>query len=98
MAPPKVTSQTSLPSQIGPIELRMMRRSSSVLADGLQDADAEVEAIEDGVAGEEYAEQDEPEGVEIHQLVMFDVKPPRTRRARGRRRGAHKEISLKRKP
>ena len=34
MAPPKVTSHTSLPSQMGPIELMTMRRSRSVRASG----------------------------------------------------------------
>ena len=34
--------------------------------DGQQDADAEVEALEDEVAGPEDAEDDEPEGCQIH--------------------------------
>ena len=44
--------------------LSMMRRSSS-LREQMQRADAEVEAVQHGVAGEQHADEDEPDGVEI---------------------------------
>ena len=62
MAAPATTSHTSLPSQIGPIELTTMRRSTSVRPDErVQHADAEVEAFEDEEADPEDPDDDEPE-------------------------------------
>ena len=64
-APPPVTSQTSLPSQTGPMALSMSRRCSSRRREQVQRADAEVEAVEHGVPGQEHADQDEPDRVQI---------------------------------
>ena len=59
-----MTSQTSLPSQSGPIEFiddpPLVGRPRR---ERVQDADAEVEAVEDGVAGQQHAQQDEPDHV-----------------------------------
>ena len=67
VAPPATSSQTSLPSQTGPIVRSIARRSGSFAAeDGQQDADAEVEALEDEVADPEDGDEDEPDGRELH--------------------------------
>ena len=48
MAAPATISHTSLPSQIGPMELTAMRRSTSSLADeGVEHPHPEVEPLED---------------------------------------------------
>ena len=62
VAPPAVSSQTSLPSQTGPIALIMTRRRvSSPAQHRQQEADAEVESLEDEVAGPQYGDGDEPD-------------------------------------
>ena len=67
MAPPAVISHTSLPSQTGPMVLIRTRRSPVVAAEhGQQHADAEVEALEEEVAGPQHGDQQEPEGGEFH--------------------------------
>ena len=43
----------------------MMRRSFVLVREQMQRADAEVEAVEHRVAGEQHADEDEPDGVEI---------------------------------
>ena len=59
--PPAAISQTSLPSHTGPIAARTIRRSSSVRDDEpVDDADAEVKAVEDGVDGEHPRDDREP--------------------------------------
>ena len=64
VAPPATSSQTSLPSQTGPIVLMIGRRSRSLRpTNGQQDADAEVEALEDEVADPEDGDEDEPDGL-----------------------------------
>ena len=62
VAPPATSSQTSLPSQTGPIVLMQRPPLGSFAAeDREQDADAEVEALEDEVADPEDGDEDEPE-------------------------------------
>ena len=68
VAPPATTSHTSLPSHTGPI----VRSSVAALLvrardERQQHPDAEVEALEQEVAGPEDGDQAEPEGLEIHQ-------------------------------
>ena len=71
-----MTSHTSLPSHTGPIALRKTRRSSSLPHDQqVQHADAEVEAVEDDVAGEQDAHEGEPDRVQI-ELAEAHVAPP----------------------
>ena len=67
VAPPATSSQTSLPSQTGPIVCSIARRSvSSRPRTGQQHADAEVEALEDEVADPEDGDEQEPDGREFH--------------------------------
>ena len=67
VAPPAVSSQTSLPSQTGPIVLIMTRRSVVVAAEERQqDADAEVESLQDEVAGPQHGDGDEPQVRQVH--------------------------------
>ena len=55
-------SHTWLPSQTGPTVLMTMRRSASVRAtNGSSDADAEVEAVHDGKADQQDAEEQPPD-------------------------------------
>ena len=54
MAPAPVMSQTSLPSQTGPIEARITLLSASVLLEErVEHAGAQIEAVEDHVHGEQ---------------------------------------------
>ena len=67
VAPPAVSSQTSLPSQTGPIVLIMTRLSmSSPAEERQQDPDAEVESLEDEVAGPQHGDRDEPQVGQVH--------------------------------
>ena len=62
VAPPATSSHTSLPSQTGPMVLITTRRSVSVAAeDRQQHADAEVEALQDEVAGPQHGDEQEPD-------------------------------------
>ena len=68
VAPPATSSQTSLPSQTGPIVSSIVLALLGVAAEHRQQhADAEVEALEHEVARPEQREQTEPELLETHQ-------------------------------
>ena len=68
VAPPATSSQTSLPSQTGPIVLEHRALLLGVAAEERQQhADAEVEPLEHEVARPENGEQTEPELLETHQ-------------------------------
>ncbi len=68
VAAPATTSQTSFPSQTGPIVSNMTRRSrSSFGQERQQHADPEVEALEQEIAGPEEGDEAEPEELEVHQ-------------------------------
>ena len=60
------SSQTSLPSQTGPM-VSIDRAALGVVPaeERQQDADAEVEALEDEVADPEDGDQDEPDGRKV---------------------------------
>ena len=67
IAAPATISQTSLPSQNGPIALQGRPPLALVAPDdGVQDADAEVEALQDEEPRPEEGDDDEPEGLERH--------------------------------
>ena len=77
-----MTSQTSFPSQTGPIDSNIVPRSSSLSAeDRQQHPDPEVEALGHEVARPEEAEEAEPEDLEGHLSTPAPAAalPPRPR-------------------
>ena len=60
-----MSSQTSLPSQTGPMEWRRVAALRVGLGDErVEGADAQVEPVEKCVAGDEHADQDVPDDAE----------------------------------
>jgi hypothetical protein len=67
--PPPASSQTSLPSQTGPMLASVVRRSARCGKKQMQHADAEVEAVEHHVADDHHRNQPEPDETHHGELL-----------------------------
>ncbi|MEZ5179197.1 MAG: hypothetical protein R2746_13235 [Acidimicrobiales bacterium] len=61
-----MSSHTSLPSHTGPMVFTSTPLGLGAAERVQQHADAEVEPLEEEVAGPQHGEEDEPEGRELH--------------------------------
>jgi hypothetical protein len=73
VAPPAVSTHTSLPSQTGPDAVEEDAAAllgvvgvAALPEDGEEHADTEVEALQDEVAGPQHGDEEEPDHCEVH--------------------------------
>ena len=79
---PPSTSQVSLPSQIGAIEFITRLRDGGVGREAVEDADAEVEAVEQHVEEHAEAEDQRPDRHEVEDGGVIGRSPSACRRQR----------------